>query len=67
MADSWQQADAEAHEAKADAIDAALTALAAIHDAVSTPLQLTLDNVALALVHERDSHNARARLIASAR
>lgn len=65
MTDSWRQADAQAHEAKADAIDAAVTAIVAVRAFIPSPLGLLLDQAVTGLQHEHDAHEQRAKLVAA--
>lgn len=65
MTDSWRQADAQAHEAKAEAIEHAIAALDAVRGFAPAMLRNTIDGAALALEAERDRHEQRAKLVAS--
>jgi hypothetical protein len=63
MTDSWRQADAQAHEAKAEAIEHALAALDAVRGFAPTMLRNAIDAAAYALEAERARHEQQAKLV----
>jgi hypothetical protein len=60
-APAWKSAEADAHEAMAEALETAALALREVRDAVQPLLRPKLDQTISELLHELHEHERRAR------
>lgn len=65
MNDSWRKLDAEAHEAKAEALSVAIAQLAGVAGLVKPPLAMMIEQTIIGMQHELEAHEQAAKLLAA--
>lgn len=65
MNEQWRDADRDAHEAKAGALEIAAAQIEGVREAVSTPVDGMIAQLVAALHKEADAHRQKAKLVAA--